>query len=279
MTSTSYPSRVLAGLMSESQFFGFLSIYAVPESTANPISAMREAWARSAAAFEAGPPYIPEPMAGWDPAWGDPETFDGRPGLQSIRRQHTDSFFGSAPVNSLLVVHPSLDLEQADYWATRLADAGAVAAPPRNEAPATYSLEDDSQTVRIRARYALLGAYFTAKPDADSPLPRVGLHWQPGINLIQVGRLGERHIIINGHHRAYALARAGATHVPCITYEIPDLEIVGLSEGDRSYKAMQSERPPRLIHYLDPQMAVMVQLRRSTRVVTLKVSEETIQER
>ncbi len=277
--ATSYPSRVLAGVMSEAEFFGFLATYAVPEDRANPIEALRERWAASARALAACDEFVGRDVDPWDPAWGAVSDLETRPGLRSLRRQHPDAAFAAAPVDGLVVVHPSLDLEQADYWAARLADGGSVAAPPRNEANAHFQVGEDAQSVEVRAAYALLGAYFTAETDERSPLPRVGVHWQPGINLVQVGRLGDRLVLINGHHRAYALARAGATHVPCIAYEIDDLEVVGVSAGGHTDAGIRSRRPPRLGHFLDPEISVLVQLRRSTRVVTVRIAEETVQER
>ena len=277
--STSYLSRVLAGLMSEAEFFSFLATYAVPADRANPIGAMRERWAASARGFAALEPYVPAPLHAWHPGWGDPETLSGRPGMRSLTTQHADLAFGAAPVEALVVHHPSLDLEQADFWAGRLANLAGVVAPERNDAPATWAYGEEAQSLTVRAAYALLGAYLSAEPQDDSPLPKVRVNWQPGINLVQVGRLGDRLLLVNGHHRAYALARAGAKVIPCVSYSIPDLEIVGISPGSHSEATLLSATPPRLPHFLDPVLAVLVQLRRSTRTVTLAIAEETIQER
>lgn len=277
--SKSYPSRVLAGLMSEAEFFSFLATYAVPEDRANPVEAMRERWAASSAAFSKLAPYEPADLGPWQPGWGDPDSLAGRPGMRSLLKQHADLAFGAAPVEALVVHHPSLDLEQADYWAGRLDDLASVVAPERNDAPATWTYGEEAQSLTIKAGYALLGAYLTADARSDSTLPAVRVHWQPGINLIQVGRIGDRLVLINGHHRAYALARAGAKRIPCVAYAIPDLEVVGISQGSHSEGTLLSSAPPRLPHYLDPVLAVLVQLRRSARMVTLGISEETIQER
>lgn len=277
--SNSYPSRVLAGLMTEAEFFSFLATYAVPEDRANPISAMRERWAASAKAFSRVEPYVPAAVQPWHPGWGDPGALSERPGMRTLLRDHEDLAFGAVPVEALIVHHPSLDLEQADHWAARLDDLASVVAPARNEAPATWSYGEQSQSLTVMARYALLGAYLTADSQDGTSLPRVRVHWQPGINLIQVGRIAGRLVLINGHHRAYALARSGARLIPCVTYEIPDLEIVGISPGSHLEEALLAKAPPRLHHFLDPVMAVLVQLRRSTRCVTVAITEETIQER
>lgn len=277
--SNSYPSRVLAGLMSEAEFFSFLATYAVPEDRSNPMEAMRERWAASADAFSRLEPYSPAEILPWHPGWGDPESLAGRPGMRSLLRDHEDLAFGAVPVESLIVHHPSLDLEQADRWAARLDDLASAVAPERNEAPATWTYGAQSQSITVKAGYALLGAYLTAEPQDGSPLPKVRVHWQPGINLIQVGRIGDRLVLINGHHRAYALARSGAKVIPCVTYAIPDLEVVGISVGSHSEGSLLSDVPPRLHHFLDPVLAVLVQLRRSTRRVTIGLSEETVQER
>jgi hypothetical protein len=270
---------VLAGLMSESEFMTFLATYAVPENRANPIAAMREMWTRSAAAFKAQPPYVPQELGPWDPGWGDPSQLRDRPGMEIVMRNHSDATFAGAPIDALVVHHPSLDLDQADYWAARLGDSGNTVAPERNDAPVSFTLRERDQVAEIRSAYALLGAYFSAQPDPASPLPALAVGWQPGINVIQVGRLGDRLVLVNGHHRAYALARAGATVVPCLTYAIADLEIVGVSPGSAFDALLRSDGPPRLRHYLDPAVSVLVQLRRSVRLVTLSIREETIQER
>ncbi|MBM3270403.1 MAG: hypothetical protein FJZ01_22440 [Candidatus Sericytochromatia bacterium] len=277
--ATSYPSRVLAGVMSEAEFFGFLATYAVPEDRGNPIDALRQRWRESRAALAAWPAHEPAQAEDWDPAWGDPRALEDRPGVSALRRQHPDAAFCSAPVSALVAVHPSLDLDQVEYWASRLGAGGGLAAPESNVAPVGFHLLEDSRAVEVRAAYALLGAYFTAEASPETPLPHVGLHWQPGLNLIQVGHLGDRLVLINGHHRAFAIARAGAARIPCITYAVEDLAVVGVSSGGATDAGIRSERPPLLAHYLDPRIAVAVQLRRSTRVVRLSISEETVQER
>jgi hypothetical protein len=275
----SYPSLVLGGLMSEAEFFRFLATYAVPDDPANAIPALRQRWRASREAYGACGDPVFQDLADWEQAWGDPADLLVRPGVRSLLQDHPELRPCAAPVSGLVVVHPSLDLEQADTWAARLAGAADLAVPPTNDAAVAFSLEEDCQRLEVHAAYALLGAYLSADTGEDSVLPRVGVHWQPGINVIQVGRLGDRLVLINGHHRAYALARAGASLLPCVGYDLQDLSGVGAEPGDGTDQAIRSTRPPTLLDFLDPALAVPVLLRRSIRVVTLDLSEKTIQAR
>jgi len=101
-----------------------------------------------------------------------------------------------------------------------------------------------------------------------------GIAFGPSSNLVQVIRFEGRCYLRNGFHRAFGLARAGATHIPCIFMEAANFEQVGVLGAMQTFgrELLESDDPPTVGH-LTADRAYPVSLRTITRVITVSWSE------
>jgi len=95
-------------------------------------------------------------------------------------------------------------------------------------------------------------------------------------NFITALKIGNRLILHNGSHRAFALRDLGATHVPCLVQHISredELEMVGVPDlktfADRYLK---SPRPSLLKDYFDPRLRKIVPVVRKHRLVQVQLA-------
>jgi hypothetical protein len=95
-----------------------------------------------------------------------------------------------------------------------------------------------------------------------------------GPNFITALRIGNRLVLHNGSHRAFALRDIGVTHVPCLVQNVSredELELLGVPDlptfADRYIKSV---RPALLKDYFDPQLRKMVQVVRKHRLVQVQ---------
>jgi len=94
-------------------------------------------------------------------------------------------------------------------------------------------------------------------------------------NFITAVRIGNRFVLHNGSHRAYALRDLGVTHAPCLVQHVSrddELELVGVPDlktfADRYLK---SPRPSLLKDYFDPRLRKIVPVVRKHRLVQVQV--------
>jgi hypothetical protein len=94
-------------------------------------------------------------------------------------------------------------------------------------------------------------------------------------NFITALKIGNRLVLHNGSHRAYALRDLGVTHVPCLVQQVSredELELVGVPDlktfADRYLK---SPRPSLLKDYFDPRLRKIVPVVRKHRLVQVQV--------
>jgi hypothetical protein len=95
-------------------------------------------------------------------------------------------------------------------------------------------------------------------------------------NFITALKIGNRLILHNGSHRAFALRDLGVTHVPCLVQHISredELEMMGVPDlktfADRYLK---SSRPSLLKDYFDPRLRKIVPVVRKHRLVQVQVA-------
>lgn len=116
-------------------------------------------------------------------------------------------------------------------------------------------------------------------PDHASHVPfgvggagvRVGF----GTNFLNVVRVGRRHLLSNGYHRALALRALGVTHVPCVIQSASHVDELRLTVGDRVADDpeyyLESARPPLLGDFADPRLARHLPIRKMVRRITIDV--------
>jgi len=94
-----------------------------------------------------------------------------------------------------------------------------------------------------------------------------------GPNLLSAIKMGNRLILQNGNHRAFALRELGITHVPCIIEHISrhdELEIVAAGELlENSERYFNEPRPPVLRDYFDPNLRKLCRVKRNIRQVKI----------
>jgi hypothetical protein len=98
------------------------------------------------------------------------------------------------------------------------------------------------------------------------------------VPLVQVVRLNGSYMLWNGYHRAYALRRRGATHMPCMLRDIlnPALMDEGLP-APLNLPLLQSDNPPTVAHFTRGR-AYPVRLRLKSRVVHVSWAEWVVTE-
>jgi len=92
-------------------------------------------------------------------------------------------------------------------------------------------------------------------------------------NVLNVVRYGQRIVLNNGYHRAFALRRLGVTHAPCLIQVCAHWEDVGLAGGGEMYENgpayFSTARPPLLRDFTNPQLTrsfVTTRLRKGLRL-------------
>ena len=104
----------------------------------------------------------------------------------------------------------------------------------------------------------------------------VGLAVGFGSNFMNAVRVGNRIVLNNGTHRAYALRRMGIEYAPCIVQHCAsreELDAIGSSDihkGEALY--LDHPRPPMLRDYFDARLHMVMPVRRRLRQVTVTFS-------
>jgi hypothetical protein len=102
----------------------------------------------------------------------------------------------------------------------------------------------------------------------------VGLVVGFGSNFFSAIRYGDRLILHNGYHRAYALRALGVTHAPCIVKEAADrdeLEVAaGRSVAANSGSYFDSKRPPVLKDFFDPRIFKIHRIRKTVSMIEIE---------
>ena len=94
-----------------------------------------------------------------------------------------------------------------------------------------------------------------------------------GCNFLSAVRVGRRHLLVNGYHRAVALRALGLTHAPCIVQTatcVDELALAAKSRvAERAQFYFESARPPLLRDFFDPKLRRLLPLRPRTRHIEL----------
>jgi hypothetical protein len=101
----------------------------------------------------------------------------------------------------------------------------------------------------------------------------VGLVVGFGCNFLSAVRVGRRHLLVNGYHRAVALRSLGITHAPCIVQTatcIDELQLCAKSRvSEHADFYFESARPPLLMDFFDPKLRLLLPLRPRMRHVEI----------
>lgn len=112
--------------------------------------------------------------------------------------------------------------------------------------------------------------------DVSSPGPiaaMLGLPVGYGCNFMNIIKVGSRHLLHNGYHRACALRSLGVTHAPCVIQTVTRADeiaaITSTRVADDPSFYFESARPPMLKDFFDPRLYAIFNMRPKTRWVEI----------
>lgn len=138
-----------------------------------------------------------------------------------------------------------------------------------------YVFVSDAHDMRFLGSSALTADQIDASTLPGHPGGVVALGVGFSTNLLNVVRFGQRIVLNNGHHRAFALLSMGVTHAPCLIQvcefgsEINEAANEEICENHDLY--FEAPRPPLLVDFLRPELTYSMPSPRLRRQVTVKV--------
>jgi hypothetical protein len=101
-----------------------------------------------------------------------------------------------------------------------------------------------------------------------------GIVFAAALPLVQVVRFNGGYYLHNGYHRAFGMRRAGATHIPCILRDVPDVQTVGIRDDGSTFSEalLTSINPPTVGHFTQGR-AADVQIRATSRILHVSWSD------
>jgi hypothetical protein len=95
-----------------------------------------------------------------------------------------------------------------------------------------------------------------------------------GCDFLQAVRVGNRVLLNNGYHRAYALRALGVTHAPCIIQtatRVDELQTVKGRVAEEAEFYFESARPPLLKDFFDPKIRKVLPIRNQAHLVEVSL--------
>ena len=140
----------------------------------------------------------------------------------------------------------------------------------------SYVFVSPSNDMRFLGAMSLKPNHVRGHPHPGALVGVVGLAVGFGSNFLNAIRAGNRLILNNGSHRAYALRDLGLKRVPCVVQHAStrdELDVVA-SADVRNDPALFLEhpRPPMLVDYFDPKLRKVMQVKRVLRQVKVRFS-------
>jgi hypothetical protein len=101
-----------------------------------------------------------------------------------------------------------------------------------------------------------------------------------GSNYLNAVRFGNRLVLNNGYHRAYALRSLGITHVPCVIQAASHAQEIGFAGsstiGEHASLYFETPRPPLLKDFFDPVLTQSFRTPRMRRQVQISFNTSTL---
>jgi hypothetical protein len=197
--------------------------------------------------------------------------------------EHTD--FGFVEIGPLLAYQLHVQTDRAEALCARVGstptptDLAEICLPIQDEpyqpqvAQGPRSVTILSQSLNFRVTKE--GMF----EDNGSPYEVAGVIMGMSGPLMHVAVFEGRCYLRNGYHRAYALQRAGVSHLPCLIVQVSRFDRTGAVGGDETFtsEVLHSDNPPTCSHYTD-EKALSVPLKRISKVINVSWTEETFLE-
>ncbi len=193
-------------------------------------------------------------------------------------------------INPLLTFQFHISTDETDKFSAMISRNPTVeemltVCLPRDITYPDYEAILTANGVTIRAQNLGLGhlehGWFQKFPDGRLLIAGVAFGASP---LLQVVRINGRCFLRNGFHRAYALAKKGATHIPCLFLETNNFGLVGAVGAGATFDIGQLIAPvPPTAGYLTQDRAYPLSLKHFKRIINVlwnqyevEVDEETM---
>ncbi|HKT19523.1 MAG TPA: hypothetical protein VJR47_15855, partial [Stellaceae bacterium] len=144
-------------------------------------------------------------------------------------------------------------------------------------------IDRQAQSISIKSRNLnvrslLAGALGYNQTGYESVVAGMQIH--VALPFVHVVRFNGRYYLHNGYHRAYGLAKAGATHMPCFLRDASKAEDAGiLPEGPVwvtfPLRILEAANPPTVGHFVDGR-AYDVKMRSVSRLLTVTWVETAV---
>lgn len=142
----------------------------------------------------------------------------------------------------------------------------------------TYTFSCASGDLRLLSTNALDSQAIDGHQASGRAMAAVGLYVGFGINPINALHVGNRLVLINGSHRAYALRKRGITQVPCLVQRISqdeDLDILGVGDSRQKIERyLKMKRPPLFKDYFNERLTKTVRVPRSQVMLQVQVTSQ-----
>lgn len=145
--------------------------------------------------------------------------------------------------------------------------------------PDTFVFTSLSQDLRVQKILPLAPAHLQGWAPPGPAVAFVGASVGFGSNCLQAIRWGQRLILVNGTHRAFALRQAGETMAPCLILSVnseEELAMVAPELVEDGVRLLTAARPPLLQDLFNPQLTERLLLPRRIRQVRVTISVEEI---
>jgi len=134
-------------------------------------------------------------------------------------------------------------------------------------------LSSCSNDLRFLEAIPLKDELMTNLPLGGRAVAAIALVMGFGPNFLNAIRMGNRLVLSNGSHRAYALLKLGYTKVPCVVQEVTRQEELPIVLGNVPQPLLQqlltSPRPPMLRDLLNEELTCVISTPLEKRVVTV----------
>lgn len=204
--------------------------------------------------------------------------------------------FGMVELDRLVVYQQHVSLSHAARFDAVLTEAssaeqavfGICLPEPAHLPPIRFSksgrgrfvFQSDVSDLRsFGARFLAAGSHSVMTPNGPAPAG-IAIPVGFGVRHLNVVRLGQRMVLNNGYHRAYALRAAGITHAPCIVQAIAHPEELAFAGGSSliaNYDELfKSPRPPLFKDFFNPELTVHLRLPATRKQVQVTITIETL---
>ena len=138
----------------------------------------------------------------------------------------------------------------------------------------TFVFMSSSNDLRFLGTMKLKSCNIKDYPPPGNLVGVLGIAVGFGSNFLNAIYAGNRLILNNGSHRAYAFRKMGITHVPCIIQHISsrdELDVVASSKILDNYEYyLKHPRPSLLKDYFNPKLHTVLPTRRQCKQITVK---------